>query len=126
MMNSDRIFFNSKKEGIYLSAEKDVGITAEQVGIDGDKYVALDASKIYLGRIALKKEDEPVLLGQSTIDWLSQLVTNLNTLINTMAKAPPEGPYSGAVSSVAKAVQPQLPTLKNRLDLLKSRKVFVE
>jgi hypothetical protein len=126
LMNSDRIFFNSKKEGIYLSSEKDLGITAEQVGIDGDKYITLDANKIYLGRIALKKEDEPVLLGQSTIDWLSQLVTNLNTLINTMAKSPPEGPYSGAVSSVAKSVQPQLPTLKNRLDLLKSRKVFVE
>lgn len=126
LLNSDRLFFNSREEGIYLSANKDISLSGEQVGIDGEKYVALDARKIYLGSIALKKEDEPVLLGQSTIDWLGQLVTNLDTLIRTMALTPPTGPYSAVVSSIAKSVQPQLPTLKQRLQLLKSRKVFVE
>lgn len=126
VLNSDRLFFNSRGEGIYLSANKDIGLTGEQVGIDGEKYVTLDARKIYLGRVALKKEDEPVLLGQSTIDWLSQLVTNLDTLIRTLAVTPPEGPYSAVVSSIAKSVQPQMPILNQRLNLLKSRKVFVE
>lgn len=126
ILNSDRLFFNTKEEGIYFTSNKDIGLSGEQVGVDGEKYVALDARKIYLGRIALKKEDEPVLLGQSTVDWLSQLVTNLDTLIRTMATAPPEGPYSGVVSSIAKSIQPQMPTLRQRLELLKSRKVFVE
>lgn len=127
LLNSDRLFFNTKEEGIYFSANKDFSVTAKQVGIDGEKYVGLDARKIYLGKIALKKEDEPVLLGQSTVDLLSKLITALDTLIKTMANTPPAPPvYCGTVSSIAKTVAPQLPVLKQQLALLKSRKVFVE
>tara|TARA_R110002153_G_scaffold113806_1_gene256249 strand:- start:12681 stop:13841 length:1161 start_codon:yes stop_codon:yes gene_type:complete len=126
VMNSDRIFFNSKKEGIYLTSEKDIGLSGQQVGIDGDKYVALDAKKIYLGRIALKREDEPVLLGQATIDWLTKLMFNLDTLISALAQSPPDSVYAGAVKTVALAVYPQIPLLRSSLVFLKSRKVFVE
>ena len=126
-MNSDRLFFNTKEEGIYFSSNEDFSVTAEQIGLDGDKYVALDARKIYLGKTALKKEDEPVLLGQSTVDLLSNLITSLDTLVKTMANTPPAPPvYCGTVSSIAKTIAPQLPTLKQQLTLLKSRKVFVE
>jgi len=127
IMNSDRLFFNTKEEGIYFSSNEDFSVTAEQIGLDGDKYVALDARKIYLGKTALKKEDEPVLLGQSTVDLLSNLITSLDTLVKTMANTPPAPPvYCGTVSSIAKTIAPQLPTLKQQLTLLKSRKVFVE
>jgi len=126
LFNSDRIFLNSKKEGVYLSAIENIGLNSKYIGIDSDKYITLDSKKIYLGRVALKREDEPVLLGQTTIELLNQFITQVELLTQALSKPLPPPAYVAQVAAVANSVLPQLPPLKTRLKTLLSKKVFTE
>ena len=47
LLNGGRLFFNAKEEGIFLSAVEGIGLNGKVVGIDGEDYVALDATKVY-------------------------------------------------------------------------------
>lgn len=126
IINSGRLFFNSKEEGIYLSATEDVGINAARVGIDGEEYVALDATKVYLGTEAFG-EREPVLLGQTSIDWLDDFLSQFEILIKTMSSMPSAPPPAIAVmKSTANSIKPVIPQLRNLLKPLLSKKVFTE
>lgn len=126
LINSDRVFLNAKKEGVYLSAIENIGLNSKFIGIDSDKYIALDSKKIYLGKVALKREDEPVLLGQSTIELLNQFITQVELLTQALSKPLPPPAYVASVSAVANSVLPQLPPLKSRLKTLLSKKVYTE
>lgn len=126
LINSGRLYFNSYKEGIYLSGTTGVGINAEQVGIDGDKYVALDARKVYLGTVAFK-ENEPVLKGQTSTDWLDDFASQFETLVKGMATAPPvPAAYVAKMVATANSILPLIPVLKKQLKLLHSKKVYTE
>ena len=126
VVNSGRLFFNSKEEGIYLSATEDIGLNAARVGIDGEEYVALDATKVYLGTEAFG-EREPVLLGQTSIDWLDDYLSQFEILIKTMASMPSAPPAAIAVmKSTANSIKPVIPQLRNLLKPLLSKKVFTE
>ena len=126
LVNSNRVFINAKEEGIYLSAVENIGLNSKFIGIDSDKYISLDSKKIYLGKVALKREDEPVLLGQSTIELLNQFITQVELLTQALAKPLPPPAYVASVSAVANSVVPQLPPLKSRLKTLLSKKVYTE
>ena len=120
------MFFNSKEEGIYLSATEDIGLNAARVGVDGEEYVALDATKVYLGTEAFG-EREPVLLGQTSIDWLDDYLSQFEILIKTMASMPSAPPAAVAVmKSTANSIKPVIPQLRNLLKPLLSKKVFTE
>lgn len=126
IINSGRLFFNSKEEGIYLSATEDVGINAKRVGIDGEEYVALDATKVYLGTEAFG-EREPVLLGQTSIDWLDDFLSQFEILVSAMSSMPSMPPAAIAVmKSTATSIKPVVPQLRNLLKPLLSKKVFTE
>lgn len=126
IINSGRLFFNAKEEGIFLSATEQVGINAKEVGIDADKYITIDSKKVYLGVEAFK-EKEPVLKGQTSTDWLDDLTSQLETIVKGMATAPPAPPaFVAKMIATSNAVLPLLPTLKQKLKLLHSKKVFTE
>ena len=126
IINSGRLFFNSKEEGIFLSAVEGIGLNGKQVGIDGEDYVGLDAKKLYLGKKGFK-EDEPVLKGQTTTDWLDDFMSQFETIVKGMATMPPAPPAAVAkMIATANAVLPMIPTLKNLLKQLHSKKVFTE
>jgi len=126
IINSGRLYFNSYKDGIYLSGTTGVGINAEQVGIDGDKYVALDAKKVYLGTLAFK-EKEPVLKGTTSTDWLDDFAGRFEQLVKGMATAPPAPPaYVAKMVALANSILPLLPVLRKQLKLLHSKKVYTE
>lgn len=87
ILNSGRLFFNAREEGIYLSAKDDVGISAESVHIDGVSQITLDAKKIHLGVKALELEFEPVIKGDQLEMLLYTLLNELKSVGNAMARA---------------------------------------
>lgn len=126
ILNSGRIFLNSKEEGILLSALDGIGLNAKQIGIDGEDYVGLDAKKLYLGTKAFD-ENEPVLKGQIATDWLDDFMSQFETLVNGIATAPPAPPaFVAKVIATAAAILPMIPTLKGLLVQLHSKKVYTE
>ena len=126
IVNSGRLFFNAKEEGVFISATEGIGLNGEMVGIDGEKYVALDAKKIYLGTEAFG-EREPVLLGQTSIDWLDDFVSQFETVVKGMATLPPAPPAAVAkLIATGNAVLPVIPQLKQLLKQLLSKKVYTE
>jgi hypothetical protein len=103
-----------------------VGINAKRVGIDGEEYVALDATKVYLGTEAFG-EREPVLLGQTSIDWLDDFLSQFEILVSAMSSMPSMPPAAIAVmKSTATSIKPVVPQLRNLLKPLLSKKVFTE
>ena len=80
LMNSNRLFFNAREESIILSAKKTIAFTSENMSIDGINSIGLDATKIYLGKQALKNEREPVIKG----DALEGLLKDLLVLIRNL------------------------------------------
>ena len=126
VINSGRLFFNAKEEGVFISATEGIGLNAKEVGIDGEKYVAIDAKKIYLGTNAFR-EAEPVLRGTATTDWLEDLVKQLETIVKGMSTAPPApAAYVAKMIATSNSVLPILPVLKQQLRQLHSTKVFTE
>ena len=126
IINSGRLFFNARDEGAFISANEMIGINAKVVGIDSDDYIGLDSKKIYLGTDAFN-EDEPALKGDTTTVWLDDLVSLLEALANTMATTPPAPPtYIAALVKEGIKLKAQLPKLKNLLNNLHSKKVFID
>lgn len=126
IVNSGRIYFNAKEEGAYISAIENIGLNAKVVGIDADDYVGLDAKKLYLGTNAFK-EKEPVLKGQTSIDWMDDHLSQFETIVKGMATMPPAPPAAIAkMIATANAVLPVIPQLRNLLKQLLSKKVYTE
>lgn len=127
LINSGRLFFNSKEEGVYLSATEAVGINAgTAVAIDGTDYVGLDASRVYLG-VAAHDEKQPVLQGTISTDWLEDFLKQFEQVVKAMATLPPAPPAAVAkLIATGNAIMPVLTPLKNRLPNLHSKKVFTE
>tara|TARA_X000001316_G_C921099_1_gene35393 strand:+ start:690 stop:1844 length:1155 start_codon:yes stop_codon:yes gene_type:complete len=127
LLNAGRLYFNAKEESILLSGTEAIGANAKTINLDGEDYAAIDAKKIYLGAIARKKEDEPVLLGQTTTDLLEDMLAQFQTIVKGMATAPGAPPaYVAKMIATSNGVLPQIPALRNRLPLLHSKKVFTE
>ena len=127
MINTNRMFINAKEDSILMSAGTSIGGNAKTINFDGDDMVSMDAKKIYLGKKALKNEDEPVLKGQTSIEWMEVHLALFETLINTMQKMPPVPAAAVAVmKAAASAIKPQIPSHKKRLKTLLSKKVFTE
>ena len=127
MISSNRLVFNAKEDSILMSAGSSVGANGKTINLDGDDMVSVDAKKIYLGVKALKNEDEPVLKGQTAIEWMEIHIGLFETLINTMQKMPAVPAAAVAImKATASAIKPQLPSHKKRLKTLLSKKVFTE
>lgn len=126
LINSGRLYFNARDEGAFISAKEMIGLNAKVIGIDSDDYIGLDSKKIYLGTDAFD-EDEPALKGETTTVWLEDLVSLLEALAKTMATTPPAPPtYIGALVKEGVKLQVQLPKLKQLLNNLHSKKVFID
>ena len=128
MINSGRLFFNAKKENILLSAAEDIGGNAARVSFDGEEYVAVDATKVYLGTGAFK-EKEPVLLGATTQDWMRDLLSELQRLGKALAAVSTAGssaPGLSQIKSHGASMAGPLGSIKKAIDDLDSIKVFTE
>lgn len=127
LLNSGRLIFNSKENDILFSAKENFAVTSNILGLDSKEYIGLDSKKIYLGIKARRFEDEPVLLGNTTKDWLVQLVNELETLLSILSTLPPAP--SAAVAQLigqGNASLPVIRQLKSKISTLSSKKVFTE
>lgn len=126
VINSGRLFFNARDEGAFISSKEVIGFNSKVIGIDGKDYIGLDAKKIYLGTSAFE-EKEPALKGQTSTDWLDDLVGLLEGLAKTLATTPPAPPtYIAGLVKEGIKLQIQLPQLKSLLKQLHSRKVYID
>lgn len=127
VLNGGRIVFNAKEEDILLSAKFNFGVTSNILGLDAKEYIGLDSDKIFLGIKARRFEDEPVLLGTTTVEWLKKLVEELEKIVDTLSTLPPSPATAvSTLISIGNATKPTLKTIKSELVKLKSKKVFTE
>lgn len=126
IINSGRLYFNAKEEGAFISATEQIGLNAKEIGLDAIDYIGLDAKKIYLGNQSFR-EKEPVLKGQTSTDWLDDFISQFETIVKGMATAPPAPPaFVAKMIATSNAILPLIPTLKQQLKLLHSKKVYTE
>jgi hypothetical protein len=120
IVTSGRLVFNSSQDHILLSSNKSVNLNAvESVNIDTDTMV-MQTGKLYLGD---KNADEPLLLGNQTVDLLDQLIeafkvftATCQTLVGSPAGVPlaPLNAISTSVNNTLVLLQKDLQNIKSK------------
>lgn len=111
LINSGRLVFSTTTDHVLLNSQKSVGINAiESFNVDSPKSV-IQSNEIYLGG---KNATEPLLKGDTTIELLSQLVSQLIHLTKILGFVTTQaGP---GVAQAAKTLEPFLNTLKTQIE----------
>jgi hypothetical protein len=122
ILNSGRLVFNSTVDHILLSSKKTVNLNAvTSVNIDAPSTI-IQSNNIYLGS---KDATQPVLLGNTTVKLLNQLITNLNsfmTICSTVVSTAPGTPL-GPLNMAASQMMTTLNQLQANLEGTKSKYV---
>ena len=117
ILNSGRLVFNTTQDHLLLSSQKSIGFTAiESINFDTTNNIILQAGGVYLGS---KSATESVLLGNTTVQLLNTLISELIKLTNTLATAQVTGfgplatvnGQSAVISTTLLNLQAQLNTL---------------
>ena len=123
VINSGRLMFNASEDHLLLSSAKSISLsTPNTVNIDS-QTLTIQTDKIYLGS---KNATEPLMLGNSTVDLLRQLIDGIKALTQTIAiqvGVPPGAPLEPTATS-AKNLIPTLTQLVNNLDTITSKDNF--
>jgi len=122
ILNSGRLVFNSTKDHILLSSKQSVNLNAvTSVNIDAPNTI-IQSNNIYLGS---KDATQPVLLGNTTVQLLSQLITNLNEFMNvcTSVVSTAPGTLIGPLNFAASQMVTTLNQLQANLEDTKSKYV---
>lgn len=118
ILSSGRLLFNAKEDHILLTAKKSVGINTEESFNVDTKNTIINSKKILLGS---KTATEPLLLGDTTINLLSELVDQLTKLTTALVTVTPTG--GPAVSAAASQLIPYLIGLKIKLETTTKSKI---
>ena len=111
ILTSDRLIFNAKDENVFMMAKKDIGMSAGEtfhinVGPSGkqtnDNYFILNCKNIQFG-MPDNGVVEHVAKAESTIAFISKLMSVLNNFSNQLAQAQSFGMGVGTVPSVQAA-----------------------
>lgn len=123
IISSGRLLFNSNKDHILLSSAKSINLNAYQsVNVDTEN-VFIQSNKIYLGS---KDADEPLLLGNQTVQVLDELINNLKTFMNicqTLIGVPAGAPMV-PLNSISSTINSNLTLIQRELDNIKSKDNF--
>jgi hypothetical protein len=114
IITSGRLIFNSSLDHILLSSNMSINLNAiESVNVDTDTMV-IQTGKLYLGD---KEADEPLLLGNQTVDLLEELIDSLQSFMNTCQTlvGVPAGVLMAPLNQKALTVNTTLTALKTRL-----------
>jgi hypothetical protein len=122
ILSSGRLVFNSSADHILLSAKKTVNLNAvTSVNIDAPDTI-IQSNNVYLGS---KDATQPVLLGNTTVQLLDQLITNLNafmTVCSTVVGTAP-GVSIAPLNMAASQMVTTLNQLQANLEGTKSKSV---
>jgi hypothetical protein len=121
ILNSGRLLFNTKTDSILFSSKKTINLNSvESINIDSPTFVA-NSKNIFLGD---KNATEPVILGNTFLNDLKQLLTQLITLstalqspIGTPGPSAPNLTIAGPAQSMVVNAQNML----NRINNYKSK-----
>lgn len=81
-INSGRLLFNAMDDHILLSGQKSIGLNSNgSIILKSNDPIVLSSTKIYLGG---KEAKESVLLGDTTVAYLEQLIESLITLVSPL------------------------------------------
>jgi hypothetical protein len=123
IINSGRVLINSQTDHVMLSSGLSINLNAAQsVNIDTDNIV-VQSNKMYLGS---KEANEPLLLGNATVDVLNSLIDvlkqflditgNPSIMISTPAATPlaPLNAISQTISNSLSLIQRDLESIKSK------------
>jgi hypothetical protein len=120
IITSGRLVFNSSVDHILLSSAKSINLNGvESVNIDAPTTV-IQSTNTYIGS---KNANEPLLLGNQTVNLLNQLISNISgfmTICSTVVSTPPGTPLV-QLNVAAAQVNTSLQALQANLDTLKSK-----
>ena len=117
LLNSGRLIFNTTEDHILLASKKSINLNAiNSVNIETTGPIVLETNPIsgnggvYLGSQA---NTQPVLLGDSTVDLLNTLISQVKLLANSLSNdvIPPGGGKLPLTSANASNVSTTLNTL---------------
>jgi len=121
ILNSDRVIINAKSESILISSKQSIGLScSDEINLIGNNII-IDGGSILLGD---KSATEPILLGNKTVNTLSQILTQLIGLCSLLEVSQifpggvpvPDAPMN-AMASNAKS---KFESLQNQINSLKS------
>ena len=125
ILNSGRLLFNSTQDHILLSSQKSINLNSQE-GINFDTVgpVIVEAPLVQLGSATA---EESVLLGDSTVSLLQQLISDLSSLLSIMStQIGNNGILLEPTATTARTINSNLSTYQSQLDSLKSNIVKVE
>ena len=123
IINSGRVLLNSNEDHILLSSNQSVNVNAYSSFNVDTENVVLQSNKIYLGD---KNADEPLLLGNQTVQLLDELISNLKTFMNvcqTLVGVPAGAPVV-PLNSISSTINSNLTLIQRELDNIKSKDNF--
>lgn len=134
VINSDRLIFQSRRGETFLYSKKRFGIVTDseysldshdQIVMTSHNKVVFNSPAIYLGEY--NNTDEPVLLGQSTVNWLYDLCELLKKHTHWHNHGHVKKSAGRAVPNKTQAPveAAQFEQLQSVLNKLMSRRVFV-
>ena len=122
ILNSGRLFLNSKTDSIFLSSPQSINLNSQKtLNIDTEE-VSIQAEKILLGS---KDAKEPVLYGELTEDVLLSIITLLEQIINSCSAATASNVPIASLEALT-LLKPQIVKLKDLAKNLKSETVYIE
>ena len=122
ILNSGRLFLNSKTDSIFLSSPQSINLNSQKtLNIDTEE-VSIQAEKILLGS---KDAKEPVLYGELTEDVLLSIIALLEQIINSSSTATAAGVPIANLQALT-LLKPQIVKLKDLAKNLKSETVYIE
>ena len=122
ILNSGRLFFNSKTDSIFLSSPQSINLNSQKTLNVDTEEVSIQAEKILLGS---KDAKEPVLYGELTEDVLLSIIALLEQIVNSSSTATAAG-VSIANLQALTLLKPQIVKLKDLAKNLKSETVYIE
>ena len=123
LINSGRLVFNTTLDHILLSSKKSINLNAlDSINIDCNTVI-VQSGKLYLGS---KNATEPLLLGNSTISTLNNLIDNLSAFLQVCSTVVATAPGTPIVplNLAANQLSAQLKVIQGNLEKLKSKSNF--
>jgi hypothetical protein len=119
ILSSGRLVFNSSKDHILLSSAKSINLNSiTSINIDSPELIT-QTKNVYLGS---KDANEPLLLGNKTVDLLDQLLSNLKTFADVCSTAQSTGPGPLVqINTISSVLSNNIIALQQQLDSLKSK-----
>ena len=132
ILNGDRILINSKKDEVMLFSKTNTILKGNGINLIGNS-IELSSNDIYLGKTSNGElPSEPVLLGQKTLNMISELLSAMQTFSNSISSATDSnGVPIAAVKVAADKFNQNLEKMSEQLDpdnidkFIASNQVFV-